>query len=332
MPAASTYRIEELAPFLQCAIEDTYDTEKALVATDSFATMGLDAKIYEGDDREIVFDGNNGINIPVIKGNPYNGFDFEFYAAGSGTAGTAPIAEKIFRICGADGTTTALTSNVYVAGDLNGMDSGTFKMFEKISDAKYLEYLTTGARGQLAYSFADGDKGKFKVSNMLGTYYEPSVLNTAVSSDFGTQQTDLPQDIDFANTGELSFGGHQLCVQSMDIDNVFGFDISRLNLPGCSSTSAKKVVTTINLTFRMPDWELSFNPYAKQSTQDGVTREPFVFQQGITGTDEGKILRIEGDGANETQMTSVSRTTLPDGNRGISATLRCLTGLKLSYL
>lgn len=332
MPTAKTYRIDELANFLLCAIEDTYDTEKALVPTDAFATMGLEGQIYNGDTEEIVYDGDSGVDRPVVYGNPSNGFNFEFYAAASGTPGTAPIAEKIFRMCGANGTTTAGTSNIYVAGDQDNLDSGTLKMYQKVNASKYLEYLTTGARGSLDFSFADGKKAKFAVKNLLGSYYEPSVVNTAVASDYGTQKTNIPQDVNFENTGVLAFGTNQLCVQSMSITNLFGFVITRTDLPGCRASIAKIVMPQISLTFRMPDWETAFNPYAKQSTQSGVNREPFEFQLGVTGTDEGKILNISGDGNNETQITEVSQTNLSDGTKGVQATLRCLTGLKMSYL
>lgn len=332
MPAANTYRIDSLARFLMCAVEDSYDTAPTLTPTDVFATQGLEGDIYGGDTEEIRFDGDDGVDVPVITGNPYNGFSFEFYGGGSGSQGIAPVAGKIFRICGADELVTADTSVVYEASDVSSADSGTFNMFQRAAEAKYLQYLTTGARGQLGFSFQEGKKAKFKVSHLMGAYHEPAVLNSAVATDFGEQKTNLPLDTNFANTAALQFDGHQLCVNSLDIDNVFGFEVSRQDLPGCRSTSLKKVTPQINITFRMPDWEQAFNPYAMASTESGVKRKPFLLQIGHTGQHDGKILRIAGAGANETQMTAPKQVTLNDGNVGMSVSLRCLSGLALSYL
>jgi len=332
MPIANTYRIDSLARFLMCAVEDTYDTAATLTPTDVFATQSLQGDIYQGDTEEVRFDGDNGVDVPVITGNPYNGFSFDFYGGGSGAKGIAPVAGKLFRICGANELITADTAVVYEAADISDADSGTFKMFQRAQQAKYLEYLTTGARGQLGFSFQDGKKAKFKVSNLLGAYYEPLVLNTTVATDYGDQKANLPLDVNFANTAALQFDGHQLCVNSLEIDNVFGLEVSRRDLPGCRSSSLKKVTPQINITFRMPDWEQAFNPYAMASTEQGIQRKPFLLQIGNVGQHDGKILRIAGAGANETQMTSPQQVILDDGNVGMSVTLRCLSGLALSYL
>ncbi len=331
MPAAKTYRIDELARFLMCAVEDNYNAEQALVPTDVVATMGLAGNIYQGDSEEIKFDGDEGVDIPQLTRNPYNGFEFELYGAASGTAGTAPIIGKLLRICGANEVITAGTDVRYQTADVNDADSGTFKMFQKAKAGEYLQYLTTGARGQMGFSFQDGGKSKFKIASLMGAYYEPAVLTQAVATDWGDQKAKLPVDTNFANTAELSFAGHQLCVQSLEISNIFGMETSRLDQPGCSSTSFKRVTPTMNITFRMPDWQQAFNPYKKSSTQNSVNREPFVLQIGNDGVDDGHILRIVGAGNNETQMTGLSQTILGDGNVGMTATLRCLSGLELIY-
>lgn len=331
MPVANTYRIDELARFLQVGVEATYDTPASLVAADVFATQNLQGQIYQGNTEEIRFDGDSGVDIPQLTTNPYSGFSFDFYGAGSGTPGVAPHASKIFRICGADEVVTAGTDVRYATSDVGVADSGTFKMFQKAADDEFLQYVTTGARGQLGFSFQDGKKALFKVSNLMGAYYEPELITSAVSTDYGDQKTTLPLDTNFANTAVLEFGGHQLCVQSLDIDNVFGVTTSRADQPGCRSTALKRVTPQINITFRMPDWQQAFNPYAKSNTSAGVSREPFELQIGNDGLDDGSILRIVGAGNNETQLTNVQETTMSDGNVGITATIRCLTGLELIY-
>ena len=332
MPSANTYSIDELSRFIQVGVETTYNTAATLAATDVFATQNLQGSIYQGDTEEIRFDGDNGTDIPQLMSNAYNGFSFDFYGAGSGTAGTAPSASKIFRICGADETVTATTSVIYTMADVGSADSGTFMMYHQVANDELLSYKTTGARGQLGFSFSDGKKAMYSISNLMGAYYEPALVTSAVATDFGTQKTVLPLDTNFANTAVLEFGGNQLCVSSFDIDNLFGVTTTRTDQPGCSSTTLKRVTPQINITFRMPDWNLAFNPYAKSSTASGVNREAFELQIGNTGTDDGSILRIVGAGNNETQLTNVQETTLSDGTVGVTATLRCLTGLELQYL
>ena len=331
MPAANTYVIDEMAQILFCSVEDTYGTEKTLVATDVLATMGLEGKIFEGESDEIRYDGDGGTDIPEVYRNSHNGFDFELYGAASGSKGVAPHIGKILRVCGANEFITENTDVRYRAADISEVDSGTFAMYEKVDSAKWLRYLTTGARGQIGFSFQDGGKSKFKVSNLLGAYHEPTVFSQALANDFGTQKTRIAKNVDFENTAHLTFDGHQLCVQSLEVSNLFGVEVKRVNLPGCRSTIVKRVQPTINLTFRMPDWEEAFHPYAKANTDNGVNRAPFSLQIGHTGDDDGKILRLLGAGNNETQFTRPTRTTLSDGTRGMQTTLRCLTGLELIF-
>lgn len=332
MPAqAQTYAINDLDVHFQCAIEDNYDTEQALVPTDVFAAESLSGNIYSGEDETITFVGDSGIDVPVLKKNATNGFDLTFLGATSGAAGTPDIMSKIIRMCGGDQTVSAGTSVVYVAGSKDNLDSMTAKMFEKVNDTKYLEYLTTGARGQLDYSYDNGGKGRFSVSNMLGSYHLPEVVNLAQVVDYGTQKTALPKDINFDTTHELSWNGNNLCCSSMQISNIFGWEHTFFNAPGCKGIRSKRVQPKITITARMPDFENAFNPYDEQDTTDGVKRRPFVFQHGITGTDEGQIVRFEGDGANEMQMVNVQKTTIGD-EKAISFDLLCLTGLKYSRL
>lgn len=332
MPSASTFKINELSRFIQAGVESTYDVAETLAATDVFATQNLQGQIYQGDSEDIRYDGDDGTDIPQLITNPYNGFSFDFYGAASGTVGTAPSASKIFRMCGANETVTATTSVIYTMADVGDSDSGTLVMYNKVADDELLKYQTTGARGQVGFSFSDGKKAMFAVSNLMGAYYEPELVTSAVSTDYGSQKTLLPLDTNFANTAILEFGGHQLCVSSLDIDNVFGVTTTRTDQPGCRSTTLRRVTPNINITFRMPDWANAFNPYAKANTSSGISREPFELQIGNTGTDDGSILRIVGAGNNETQLTNVQETILSDGNVGMTATLRCLSGLELQYI
>ena len=334
MPTANTYRIDELSRFLQVGVETVYDQAPTLGPTDVFATQNLQGQIYQGDSEEIRFDGDSGVDIPQLTTNPYNGFSFDFYGAGSGTAGVAPHASKIFLICGGDELVTTGTDVRYTTANVANADSGTFMMYHDLGATggdEFLQYVTTGARGQLGFSFTDGKKAMFKVSNLMGAYYEPSFYQVPVVTDFGTQKTLLPLDTNFANTAVLEFAGHQLCVQSLDIDNVFGVTTSRADQPGCRSTASKRITPQINITFRMPDWNLAFNPYAKANTSGGVFREPFHLQIGNAGIDDGNILSILGAGNNETQLTNVQETIMSDGNVGMTATIRCLSGLELIY-
>lgn len=339
MPAANTYRINELSRFLMCSVESVYDQEETLAATDVFATMGLQGEVYNGDTEQISFDGGDGVDMPQLTSNPYNGFSFEFFGSGSGSVGVPPQASKIFRACGANeyviaseaATDSSAARVTYRSGDVRDLDSGTFKMFQKVGEDKYLQYLTTGARGQVGFSFQDGKIPRFSVSNLIGRYHKPTVLNAAQGTYYGDQKTVLPLEANFENTAALEYGGHQLCVDSLSIDNIFGMSMSRKDQPGCRSTNAKRVTPEIKLKFRMPNWEQAFNPYEKASTENGIQREQFMLQIGNTGQNHGNILRIFGDGDNETQLVSPKETTLSDGNVGIEATLLCLSGLAVQF-
>lgn len=331
MSQAQTYQINAFSRFIQCALESEYDKAAALTPTDVLATQDLVPNIYQGDTEEVRFDGDDGVDIPVLKKNPANGFDFSFFAGGSGTPGVAPTAGKIFNVCGAD-SEDAAGEVLYIPSDVNDADSGTFKMFQKVSEELYLQYITTGARGELGFSYSDGGKPKFSVKNLMGSFYEPDELSEAIQKDWGDQKTVLPLDMDFDNTAMLHFGGHQMCVTSMDIDNVFGVTVTRSNLPGCRGTFLKKITPTINLTIRMPDWQRSFNPYRKANTQHGINREPFVLQLGQDDEHAGRIMRIQGHGNNETQMLpDIKEVTLPDDNVGVQISLKCLTGLQMGF-
>lgn len=331
MSQANTYQINAFSRFIMAAVESDYDTVQALAPQDVFATQDLEPNIYQGDTEEVRYDGDDGTDVIQLKKNAWNGFDFSFFAGGSGVPGTAPAAGKMFNICGADSVISA-NQVMYIPSAVNASDSGIFKMFQRVSDEKYLSYLTTGARGALGFSFSDGGKPKFSVKNLMGTYYEPEPFNAAVATDYGTQKTALPLDMDFENTATLQFGGHELCVASMSIDSVFGVVVARSNQPGCRITSLKKVTPVVNLTFRMPDWESAFNPYKKASTQAGVNREPFALQLGRDADQSGRIMRIEGHGNNETQMSpDIKEVKLADDNIGVQVSLRCLTGLQMVF-
>lgn len=331
MPAAQTYRISELSKFLMCAIEDFYDTEQVLVPSDVLATASLTAKIFEGESEEITFDGDGGIDRPEIYYNNRNVFEMELFGAASGNKGVAPAISKILRICGGKEIITSNTDVRYLMADVNDLDSATLKMYEAKGEDEFLQYLTTGARGQIGFSFQDGKKARFKVSNLMGAYYEPTVFNQAVAKDWGTQKTNLPMNVNFANTAALKFDNHQLCVDSLEFSNLFGLEVARSDKPGCRSTSGKRVPITANITFRMPDWEQAFNPYKKASTDKGINRLPFVLQVGNVGDDDGHIFGIHGAGNNEVQMGRPQRATLSDGNVGVQVPLRFLTGLELLY-
>lgn len=325
---AKTYQIEGVSRFIMGAVEDEYGTFKNPNATDVIATEELKPKIKEGSSKTINFDGGNGVDMPEITSNNYNSFDFKIFGAASGTKGKPPIAGKLFRVCGANEIITDNDNVTYEPADISAMDSGSFVLFKRRGEGEYLRFATAGARGQVGFSFKESEKPSFTISNLMGSYERPTEFNQSFAVNYGDQKQKLPLDVNFKNTAELSLGGHALCVSSFEIDNVFGVTTSRRDAPGCRSTRVQKTTPIINMTVTLPDFEEAFNPYEWAETDNGIRREPLVFQLGNTGEDDGNILIVKVD---EAQLTQPQETMLDDGTEGLTFQLRCLSGVTLTY-
>ena len=300
-------------------------TAATLNGASAYKTRGLDYKAYEGDKKELQYDGDAGQDVPVRIQNAYNSFNFKLDAAPSGTLGTVPFADIFLRVCGAVSSKDETTDEI------------TYTAAESQNDIAYLDAVVShraqgnqdyviksnGMRGSIGLSLKSGEDPEFDVQ-LMGDYVRP-IPAAHAAAEYGLQNTNLAVPVNASNTLLFKVNNKSICVQEFMIKNLFGYTPSRRDLAGgCRYTGMKKGIVEADITFLEPDWDLEFNPYALAETDAGINRAPFALEHG---TESGKMFAIS---ATETQLIGVEKAEI-DGDVARKATIRFLVPLNLIW-
>lgn len=268
-------------------------------ATTPFLTKNLSADIYKGGTQELDYDGPDaGQDVPQIRTNPSNAFDFEVDFVASGVLGTAPASGQLLQACGFAETVTASTDVTYTKADADNIAALDLEMRHIVDrDGTPRDYLykTVGAKGQVGLDLTEGEIPMLKISNMEGDYITPSDV-TGVDPDQTTMdalKANLALPVDGDNTLVFQLNNKNLCVSSFSCSNLTGYTTERANIAGgCKYTAITAGTVEFTMTFLEVDWTSEFNPYAYAETESGVQRFPFKV---VHGTVAGQQLELASD-------------------------------------
>lgn len=312
--------------WLLAAARTVANTEATLTGASAYKTRGLDYKAYDGDKKELQYDGDSGQNVPVRMQNTFTSMNFKLDAAPSGTAGTVPFADIFLRACGSSAPIIDATAKTV-----------TYKAADNQSDIAYLDCVTshlaqggkdyviksTKMRGNIGLTLKSGEDPEFDVQ-LMGDYIRP-VTAAHAAAVYGLQDTQMAVPVNAANTLLFKINNKSICVQEFSIKSLFGYTANRRDLAGgCKYTGMKKGVVEADITFLEPDWDTEFNPYALAETDTGITHVPFELEHGTVA---GKSFAIN---CVDTQFMGVEKADI-DGDVGRKATIRFLVPLSFVW-
>lgn len=290
--------------FLLSKIEVTEDTDPVPVGTDAVLTSGLTVDVYTGNTVSRDYDRDSLGASEQINVNPHNSYSFDVEMQASGTAGTAPAFSAIMRAAGLSETVVASTSVTY-APVSSGFESMTSYFLRLQDDADQMMVKSTGMRGNMGLELNAGAFPKFKFSNFLGTYYQPSQI-TAITSD--TSDFVAPSAVTLDNTPTVTVGGTSACMSAFSVD--LGNTVSRSDMPGCRSTIIGDRNVSGSITIKAPDLSTK-NYFSDLESHASVSTLAIVV---VHGTVAGKIITVTLPTA---QITGISETDV-DGDLGFT--------------
>lgn len=320
-------KLSEKNKVLHFQKEVTEGTAVAQTTTSVILTQNLQATIGEGDTQTDEYDGTSSRDNPISTGNMRNSFTFDMPVTMSGTAGTAPALGAVLQACGFKEVVTAATKVVYSPEALGAIKSGSVMMRRDEGNGFDLQYMTKGAKGVLGLEIKSGTRPKFKVSNLVGDYLQPSrVANATVSpTAYGSQKNFVCDTASPDSVVTATLNGKALCLDSLTCQNLSGLDLQRFTSMCQGFTVANPVTPEMTLTAVMPNWTTDFNPFEYGNTSGAVKRFAFVLE---LGTIAGRKIKIE---CAECQPTNPKESTLGGNVLGFEMTLRLLSDAIITF-
>lgn len=312
--------------YLFGGIQTAYDTPATLTATSILLSQDLGVTAYGGDKEEIEYDGEAGRDVPVFVNNEYTMMQWNSWVRGSGTAGTAPVAGPFLRACGMDETIVATTSVAYSSlTDVSTLEYLTAEFRRKESDSAHYLYRMINAVGQVGIDLTAGQRARLNFTNFMGDYVRPSRVASWTAPTYGTQKTAIALQVNDDNTPTVTLDADDLCLQSLVIPNLGGWNVTRVDQPNCPGVEIEPVPIEGTIVFRQTDWATELNPWEYAETITGETRSVF---QLVLGTTAGNILTLD---SSEVQIIDPTHVEMPGGLTGVQATVRFLSGITLTF-
>ncbi len=290
-------------------------------------TKDLTANIGVGDESTDEFDGIDTRDAPVSSGNLRNEFSFKFpvsFESDKGAANPRPPAwGNLLRMCGFDQTFSAANkSYTFTPSPLADMDLGTVRMRRPYNAVQDMEFAAYDARGILGIDLQAKQRPFFTVSNLSGTYIEPSIKSKA-TVNYNKQTVNLAGTLGKNNGANMTINGETVCVTQFTCDNLSGLTLNR-DSDWCGSFSEAETTTPVGqVTMRSPDWGGEFNPFQMGRTDGEVKRYSFSIEIGKIALQR---LVIECD---EVQPVNPAEATVGSSTYGAQLGIRFLSPIRI---
>lgn len=206
--------------------------------------------------------------------NRHSTLSFSVYAAGSGTAGTAPPFADLLLACGMEETVDAGVSVAY--SPLTGSEPSA--SIQCAMDKAIHSLL--GSRGTVAVAFAAGQWPMFNF-NMTGRYADPAIGVTPTTDWSGWSN---PNPVDCQNTPTFTIHGESLALRSFELTQ--GNSVVADCMPGLNEVVIHDRASVGSVEFLLPDDWTTFNPF---TLSDSDTLDELTIVQGLTA---GNIVTV----------------------------------------
>lgn len=233
---------------------------------------GITVAPYSGDKvtREVDSpEATPGISVNV---NPHQSFSFNVDAAGSGTAGTAPVFGPLLEASGLVESIDAGNSVSYTLS--NNVKSPTVSLAKYEGD----DILQTGAggRGNVVLSF-DNKIPQLQFSNFLVDYIRPAHANFPSSLVYDNYADPLPMTAE--NTTKAKLFDRDVVFLSGSV--TFGSGVTMRNVPNQKEAIHGNLFTTVTVTFVAKSLA-DENWFADAESHNGVSLGNFEIEHGLT--------------------------------------------------
>jgi len=279
--------------------EATYDTDPVPDATNAILVEeDAESRRYEGNRVERNVRRDELGNKEQINVNPHAGFSFAVEAAGSGAAGDRPAYGDLLLACGFDETVSAGVDVTYQhpsdKSDLRNADSVSIYDFRpEISQRQ----ISTGIRGSVELAFDRENFGRFRFTDMLGSYNQPANASPPAGIDFDSM-FNAPLPFTFDNVPTLTLDGHAGGVTQLSVN--FALQVVRLNVPGTKETRLTDVLPAGQLTMLAPD--ITTKNFFAQAESHGGTVTNVVLALTV-GSSAGEIIKLDSSKVNIGNIT-----------------------------
>lgn len=294
--------------------EVTYDTDPTPDATNAILIEeDAESRRYEGNRIERNVRRDTIGNKEQVNVNPHAAFNFAVEAAGSGAAGDAPAYGPLLLACGFDETIQAGVDVQYQhpssKSDLRNSDSVTIYDYRpEVTQHQ----ISTGIRGSTALVFDRENFGRFRFSNLLGSYNQPVSASPPSGIDYDAL-FNAPLPFTFDNVPTLTIDAFASAVAQLNID--FALAVTRLNIPGLKETRLTDVLPGGQVTIVAPDIGTK-NFFAKAESHGGtINNVVFALQVGNAA---GAIIKVDSQKLNIANITE----TDVEGDLGFQMDLR----------
>ncbi len=268
-------KIKKRSAALYVKIENTEGTSEVLAAQDALLVTNVEATIGEGDSTELQYDdGYDAAFDPEAVDHDKNTFSFNAPIAFSADPAVVPPVVNLLRMAGFDVVhDAAIHTTVCTATRGESIDSGTLSFRrKKVADdgtANSLEYPTNGAKCQLGIEFVKGGMLELKVT-AIGNYLRPDET-PLLAINTSTQKAARAFKLNPKYIRTMTLGGHALCLEKLNFDNLGGLSIDKTAYLNCSKVEGEPITPAGSITYAEKDWAADFNPYEKAES-DSVTQ------------------------------------------------------------
>lgn len=281
--------------------EATYDTDPTPDETNAILIEeDAESRRYEGNRVERNVRRDTIGNKEQVNVNPHTGFQFSVEAAGSGAAGDAPAYGPLLLACGFDEEIEAGIDVTYqhpqTKADLRGADSVCVYDFRpEISQ----QQISTGIRGSAALVFDQQNFGRWRFSNMMGTYNRPVQGTPPTGIDLDALFYP-PLPFTYDNVATLQIDGYDAPATQLNLD--FGVQVSRMNIPNLRETRLTDVLPGGQVTIIAPDIS-TVNFFEKAESHDGVINNVVLALE--IGDAAGEIIKADSQQVNLSSIQEV---------------------------
>lgn len=273
-------KIKQRSAVLYVQIEDIEGTSQALTAQDALLVTNLEATIGEGDSSQTQYaDGYDVPFDPEEVDHDKNTFTFNAPVTFSPDPAVLSPIIRLFRMAGFDVVHDAAThTTVCTATRGEAIDSGTLSLRrKKVADdgtTSSLEYPTNGAKCQLGIELTKGGLLQLNVT-AVGNYLRPDEV-PLLAADYGVQKSSLAYKLNPKYIRTMTLGGHSLCLEKLNCENLGGLTIDKTAYITCSKVEGEPITPTGSLTYLEKDWTADFNPYEKAESNSVTQTMPLV--------------------------------------------------------
>lgn len=272
--------------------ESVEGTDSVPTAANAIDTIDLEVKRYDGPKISRNLDRQTSGNQEEVNTSPRATVSCKVEAAGSGTAGTAPAYADLLLAAGLNETVDSGAGTVTYTVDDDAQDSVT--LYEYDGETKAHQKIP-GVRGNLKFSVSSGQLPQFSFEQLIGDYNRP----VAGVPPTGIDWTRFIPAVAFtsANVPSFQFAGHDVAVESMELD--WGNEVPRIDVPNLKTSEISDRLPSGSITIYAPEID-DFDFWGLLESHNGTSLHGFVFE---IGTVAGNILNIS---ANEAQFGDIS--------------------------